>query len=721
LFSVSLSAQSNYYIIDTTGINISKLDAGDQHLLDSILPLAQKSAHDSILIKYVGFLAENCWDETLWPRYNQKLIEIADRNLAKSYDKTFLSFKAAAISNIGFLFDLQGKTILAIENYKAALRLFKKIGDKKGTSSPLNNLGKAYYNTGDVEKALSYYLQALKLREDFGEEEKTIVVNNNIATVYQELGEDSIAEHYYRKALKGSLKFNNKHVQAITHQQIGKLFFRKQEYDSALVYYNISYQLRKEIGFKQGMAESLHSLGSLYKEINNDKKALAAYNLSLQVLQGTSHLEGLITSKTGIAYLYLEQGETQKALSLAESAFTGAQKIGFPELLKTTSALLTSIYSKVGLFENALNMHQLTIKMRDSIVNIDNKKSVYKQQIDFNFQQKQQKLVLQEEQRKILERKEKEKKNLIIKFISIGLILLIGFTLFLYNRFRLIKKQKALIEEQKYIVDEQQIKLEGINNELSSKNEMITDSISYAKKIQRAILPDQEPFRKYFQDIFVFYKPKDIVSGDFYWSSKTEDEILFTVADCTGHGVPGAFMSLIGSNLLDKITGELKITRPDLILEQLSKELYNRLQSEGDSDVKDGMDLVMCSINLETKQLKIAGAYNPMYILRNKEIIQFKTDRYQLGNPTHLATKKISLQTFDLKKDDIIYLFSDGFPDQKGGVKGKKYFYTPFRELLSKNSELSLMEQKENLGKELERWQGDKEQIDDILIMGLKI
>jgi len=721
LFAVVLSAQTNYYLIDTTGINISALEKNDQHLLDSVLPLANSASHDSILIQHIDFLAENCWDEVLWPRYNQMLIEIADRNLIKEYNTTFLSFKASAISNIGLMFDNQGKTVLAIENYKAALVLFEKIGDKKGTSSPINNLGKVYYNIGDIEKALSYYLKALKLREDFGEEEKTIVVNNNIAKVYQEQGEDSVSEFYFRKALKTSLKYNNKHVQAITHHHLGKVFYRKNQLDSALVYYKISYQLRKEIGHKHGMAESLHSMGSLYTSIDREDEAFAAYDLSLKILEGTNYLNGFISAKSGLATLYFQRGENQKALTLAESAFEYAQKIGFPDVIKKTSGLLSEIYAAVGKFEKALEMQILRIQMRDSLVNLDNTKSVYKQQVDFNFQQKEQALIIEEEKRKLISRQEKEKKNLIITFISIGLLLLIGFTVFLYNRFRLIKKQNALIEEQKRVVDEQQVKLVGINDELSSKNEMITDSIFYAKKIQKAILPDLAPFREYVQDIFVFSQPKDIVSGDFYWGYRTEKEILFTVADCTGHGVPGAFMSLIGSNILDKIVGEMNITRPDLILEQLSKEIYTRLQAENDADVKDGMDLVMCSVNLETKKLQLAGAYNPMYIVRDKEIIQFKTDRYQLGNPDHLENKNITLQTFDLKTDDILYLFSDGFPDQKGGEKGKKYFYQPFRELLIKNSGLSLAEQKVNFGKELEAWKGEKEQMDDILIMGLKI
>ncbi len=721
LLSTGVYSQSNYYIIDTTGLDIANLDDNDKFLLDSILPLANEAAHDSILIKHIAFLAESCWDENLWPRYNQKLIEIADRNLIKEESKLFLSYKASAISNIGFLFDNQGKTVLAIENYKAALTLFNEIGDKTGASSPINNLGKAYYNLGDIEKSLSYYLQALKLREELGEEERTIVVNNNIATVYQEQGEDSISEYYYRKALKTSLKYNNKHVQAITHHQIGKLLYRKQDFDSALVYYNISYNLRKEIGFKQGMAESLHSIGSLFAESDKEEKAFAAYNLSLQVLEGTNYLEGFISSKTGLASLYLKKGENQKALILAESAFENAEKIGFPDVLKKTSALLSEIYSNMEMFEKALKMHKLSVEMKDSLVNINNQKSVYKQQVDFNFQQKEQELMLQEEKRKMIADQEEKRKNLIILFISIGLLLLITFTLFLYNRFRLIKKQKSLIEKQKGLVDEQRLELVNINGELSTKNDMITDSIYYAKKIQKAVLPDLEPFKKYFQDIFVFYQPKDIVSGDFYWAYKTEKEILFTVADCTGHGVPGAFMSLIGSNILDKIVGEMNVTRPDLILEQLSKELYNRLQSENDDNVKDGMDLVMCSINLETKQLQFAGAYNPMYIIREKELIQFKTDRYQLGNPDHLKSKSISLQSFDLKTNDTIYLFSDGYPDQKGGEQGKKYYYPPFRALLTKNSELNLTEQKDALVKELKIWKGNREQLDDILVAGLKI
>jgi len=185
-FSLSSIAQSNYYLIDTTGIDFETLSDNDKYLLDSLLPLANKAKHDTILLRHLEYLVEQCWDENLWPKYNRLSLEVTDKHLDEPNDSIYISYRAHAINNIGYFYNSKGKSLLALENYKASLSLFEKIDQLEGQPSPLNNIGYTYKYLGDIDKALEYYHRSLKIREQLGDEEKTVVVINNLASLYEE-------------------------------------------------------------------------------------------------------------------------------------------------------------------------------------------------------------------------------------------------------------------------------------------------------------------------------------------------------------------------------------------------------------------------------------------------------------------------------------------------------------------------------------------------------
>lgn len=271
-----------------------------------------------------------------------------------------------------------------------------------------------------------------------------------------------------------------------------------------------------------------------------------------------------------------------------------------------------------------------------------------------------------------------------------------------------VKERTAEVVKQKEIIEE--------------KNKHITDSIIYAKRIQRAILPPEEIFSAYLKSSFVLYKPKDIVSGDFYWIERKEKKILFAVVDCTGHGVPGAFMSIIGYNGLNQIVNEYNITQPAEILNRLNSIISNTLKQHADhSKIRDGMDISVCCIDLDSNKLEFAGANNPIFILRNGNVMEVKADKHPIGNfvgekEFHFTNKEI-----ELFSDDQIYLFSDGYADQFGGPRGKKFKYTQFRDLLLQHRNKSMRQQKEILDALFEEWRGDLEQIDDVCVIGVRI
>lgn len=250
----------------------------------------------------------------------------------------------------------------------------------------------------------------------------------------------------------------------------------------------------------------------------------------------------------------------------------------------------------------------------------------------------------------------------------------------------------------------------------------VTDSIKYAQKIQEAILPPDYQVKRMLPDSFILYRPKDIVSGDFYWLGEAQDKVFFAAVDCTGHGVPGAFMSIVGYNQLKQAIITTGGSNPAEILDHLNRGVSETLhQKEEHSTNKDGMDIAICSLDYKTLELEYAGAFNPLYLLRNEEIIQVKGNKFPIGSfvdeePSNFTNNKIQLE-----KGDQVYIFSDGYPDQFGGPRGKKFMYKRFRELLVENSKESLDKQKELLQDSLFDWMKDEEQVDDILVIGVRV
>ncbi len=248
----------------------------------------------------------------------------------------------------------------------------------------------------------------------------------------------------------------------------------------------------------------------------------------------------------------------------------------------------------------------------------------------------------------------------------------------------------------------------------------VTDSIRYAKRLQESILPPDKRIKEMLPDSFVFYRPKDIVSGDFYWMEESNGRIVFAAVDCTGHGVPGAFMSLVGYNGLNQAVKEHGITRPSEVLKDLNRIAFDTLHKDRDQlMVRDGMDMALCSLDPGTRQMEFAGANCPLYLIRDGELRQYPADKMPIGG-FELNGKGFTDHIIQLRKGDVVYIFSDGYPDQFGGERGKKFLYRRFRELLLEISPLSMEDQKQRLQEELNRWRGSHDQVDDILVIGMR-
>lgn len=312
-------------------------------------------------------------------------------------------------------------------------------------------------------------------------------------------------------------------------------------------------------------------------------------------------------------------------------------------------------------------------------------------------------------------------KNSEIEFhrdIQIGIIMILVLSLalcfFVYRNYIINKRANKQLTELNQTVTSQKHMLEERNME-------VTDSINYAQRIQQAIIPSQSYFKTLLPDSFILYKPKDIVSGDFYFIEKKNDEVIVAVVDCTGHGVPGALMSVIGLNLFRQAISKSKSSKPSDIIAFLDLGLRRVFKKRGETTIKDGMDLSICNINLKNMEMTFAGVYNPIYHIRGGVLNQIKADKKPIGHAVTDKEYRYNNHQIKLEKDDAIYLFSDGYADQFGGEHGKKFKYSRLRQFLLDINPFSMDEQGELLSKEFERWKENLAQIDDVCLIGIRV
>lgn len=315
---------------------------------------------------------------------------------------------------------------------------------------------------------------------------------------------------------------------------------------------------------------------------------------------------------------------------------------------------------------------------------------------------------------------------------SLGLFTIVGVIIFYYISLskKLYSKMQVTNEKLNQINNELNMTVELLNLQkdqivcqnkiLYEQNKDITASINYASRIQAALLPQKEILEKTLPNHFIVFLPKEIVSGDFYWAAQVDQKIIFCAADCTGHGVPGAFMSLLGISFLDEIVNRRKVLIASEILNSLRMEVIKALKQTGKiEEQKDGMDIALCIYDKKTGQLEFAGAHNPLYLIHNGELIEFVADKIPISYEEDILQSFHSV-TLSVKEGDIVYIFSDGYADQFGGPTRSKYKYGPFREYIQKIHKMTMSEQKILLENNFFSWKGNHEQIDDVVLMGVR-
>jgi serine phosphatase RsbU (regulator of sigma subunit) len=544
-----------------------------------------------------------------------------------------------------------------------SINIREKINDKRGLANSYLSLYKIYYDNGEKEKALKSELKSLSICREINDYQCISGRLTNIGELFREKNNLNKALKYHYKALKISNEIDTKNRTALIHHNIAKVYLIKSSLDLAKKHIDTSILYNNEIGLK----------------------------------------DALISSKLTLSEILIQQKKINLAKSIVEAAINESYKLKSPSLRKDAHQLASVVYDRSDNPSKSLYHYKIYINLRDSIANIEKSKELTKKEFEFEYLKKAEifKLKQREKLNQIQQKSNLQKIIAIISFISL-LILLFLFAINLK-----LSKQKLISKEN----------LEKTNKILLHKNQEILDSITYAKRIQSAILPQEKTIKKYFPDSFILYKPKDIVAGDFYWFEVVEDMIFIAAADCTGHGVPGAMISVVCHNALNRSIKEFNSKKPNEILNKTREIVISEFEKSND-DVNDGMDISLCVFNLKENKLFWSGAHNPLWILRNNEIIEFKADKQPIGK--YLNAKEFTLNEIEIQKNDIFYLFTDGFQDQFGGEKQKKFRVAQMKELFLSLNKNSMDDQAEIIENTFENWKGDNEQIDDVCILGIR-
>ncbi len=596
----------------------------------------------------------------------------------------------------------------AISYGKESLKLAHKYKQDSIASLMDNNIGIAYDYKGNYSQALAHFFKALRVAERIKDKNNEAYILSNIGLIYNNEEQYEKALWYHQKSLKirRQLKFQRGISASVNNMAI--VFMNQEKYEKAIHYYHEALAIDLELKDSVGLADDYNNLGVCYQQKKDFKKSEYYQLKSLELRQRLHQHLGVATSKLNLGVLAVKSGKLTEAEKYLNESMAAAKKLGAKEILKSVYQSLSELGDKRGDFKSAFEYLHLFNQVEKELANEDNIRKQTQEEMNYKFDKERETQRLNQ-LATALENKKKQEQALIINWaIAIVGILVLAFSLVLYRRWNEAKKQKVIIEEK--------------NRQVEEKNHEILDSITYAKRIQTAILPSSQLRAKVLPEHFVLYEPKDIVAGDFYWLEETDDSIIFAVADCTGHGVPGAMMSVVCHNALNRSVKEFGLRDPGSILDKTRELIVDELsKEEEDIEISDGMDISLCTWNKSTNEITWAGANNPLWIWKkeSQDMLEIKPNKQPIGK--HFDMKPFTTHSVELRKGDRIYLITDGYADQFGGPDSKKFKAKNLKNLLVQISNEKINRQIDILRTTFFNWKGDLEQIDDVCIMGIEI
>ncbi len=605
----------------------------------------------------------------------------------------------------------------SLEYYNKELVLAQQRGVKLDISFCYCNIGDAYFALPNLPVALKNYLISLKIAEEIKDLAQMEACYRAMGSLYSYQNDSSNALKYNFKALNIAIKRNSKNCIATAYKRIAGVYNDWKNYKLSEKYYRQALKIDLEINRTKAISDDYIGLGNVFNDQGKSDTAIFYYQKALKIKEQINEKEGLLVCYINIGSLYLKNNDAKTALEYQKKALVVAKEVNNTYYTAYTYEALSNAFAKLKNYKNAYENYVEFKTLTDSIFNEDNTKQLSDLKTTFEVDKKENELKLkalaEQDKLKAIAKEEKKIQYIIILSVTGVLLIVIVFSIFLYKRFIITKQQKQIIEiksaeteTQKHLIEE--------------KQKEIIDSITYAKRLQQAILPPADFINSYLKNNFVYYQPKDIVAGDFYWMHVSGDVVYIAAADSTGHGVPGAMVSIVCSNALDKAVKEFGIIETGKILDKTTDLVLETFAKSGE-EIKDGMDISLLSIDYKNKQISWSGANNQLWYISplSNQLEEIKADKQPIGKSDH--RKPFTTHTINFIPETIFYLMTDGYPDQFGGPKGKKYKYKQLEELLSNNSLLPLNEQSNLLFESFTNWKGELEQVDDVTIIGIKI
>ena len=645
--------------------------------------------------------------------YNELVSLTLSSNPEKAYQYAQLQLQIAEADsqfarvnlNMGLSFDYRLKFDSAIHYYNIALEKYKKLGSVFWQGQTYVNLGIVNYYKGDFDLSVEHYFNAIAMFDSINYLPSISSIYINLGSLFQEKQDYNRSLYFLRKAIDINKELKDSSSLAAIYNNLGINYKKLNKIDSAIYFYEEAIRLKKSLGEESSLASTLSNLGQLYVLLKDYDLALKYHIESLSLERKFNNELGICQSYINIGEVFLAKEDFVSATFYINNGYEKAKELKTLENLIASTHAMATLHEKTNDFKKAYQYHILHSNYKDSLLNERLNTTIAELDAKYQNESNRKEIALLNKEKELQEAVIQRQATFRVALI-IGLVLILVILTIIMVAYRQKKKANELLAVQK--------------NAIENKNKEITDSINYAERIQQALLFTEESEFLKTHDNFILYLPKDIVSGDFYWINENQNYTYIAVSDCTGHGVPGAFMSMLGISFLNEITNNNELISPAEILNQLREKVITNLGQKGKlGSSKDGMDISLIRVNNSTKEIEWAGANNPLWIIREKELIELKPDKQPIGYYIH--PKPFTNHQLKLEKEDKVYLFSDGYVDQFGGESNKKFMKKRLKELFFEYADTPIHQHQSILLEQLKTWKGTNEQVDDICMIGFEV
>ncbi len=724
----------------------------DQAAIDSLEGALEKNnnAIDKALTHLAICNAINYSDLDLIHEHAEKAFKLIEGSEHKKETATALEF-------MGRVTIYKGHFDKAIQHFKDATVLQRELGNDMYVADNLNNIGICFDYQSSYDSAITYHVQSLKIAESTKDSFAIARSYNNIGTIAYIRNQFQDAYDNFHKAL--DIKRATGDIKGVSSAllNIGSAVDKLKNDEDPKLYYLEAAEVAEQAQAYDIIAESYVNLASYYGEKGEHSQVNTYYDSAIEAFQKLGHDIGEADCYINHGLYLYRNNQFNKALAKFDKAEAMLVKMDYPEKMMSVLYAKAKLYGAMGLKAKGYDVMVRYNELKDSVMKLQNEETISKIQEQYENDKLVDQLTIREQESRLdsiqiqqqkveAEKLEAEKaqgeaenkrQKIVIWGFAIVLLLVSVLAFIIYRSYKSNKEKNVIITIQKQEVEMQKEMVE-------EKNREILDSINYAKRLQEAILPTKDVLLSQLKEHFVMFKPKDVVSGDFYWLEVYNNKVYYAAADCTGHGVPGAMVSVVCSNALSKALLEENCVTPAKILDR-TRELVIQHFGRGDEDIKDGMDISLCCLDWTTKTLEWSGANNPIWIIRNSfdnpnvistettagseaeksisssghDLYEIKADKQPIGK--HEAPTPFTNHSIQLENGDSLYIFSDGYADQFGGEKGKKLKAKNFKNLLISIQNEPMKDQLPKIDAAFEEWKADFEQLDDVCVIGVRI